>query len=96
MIFPRLTESQEQADELYKKSHGTYAVGEQIRRNYDWRVDPSQMTFGTKGKDIAFNGVSKNIRDALTTSEEERGPMVVSRNVRGNMVCCLSMMYHIV
>jgi hypothetical protein len=81
LIFPRLTESQDEGDELYKKSHGTWGVGEQRCRNYTWRKDPTTCVFGAKGKDIAFNGVSKNIADALTTSEEERGPMVVTRNV---------------
>ena len=66
---------------MYKKSHGSWGVGEQKKRDYKWKFDPNQTTFGAKGKDIAFNGVSKNIADALTTSEEERGPMVVSRNV---------------
>lgn len=81
LIFPRLTESQIYAEEMYKKSHGTYGVGEQKRRNYDWKTDPSTTTFGVKGKDIAFNGVSKNIANVLQTSKEEIGPFVVAKNV---------------
>lgn len=66
---------------MYKKSHGTYGVGEQKTRNYDWKFDPTKTTFGMKGKDIAFNGVSKNISDVLSTSKEENGPLVISSNV---------------
>mmetsp|Transcript_1532 Transcript_1532/g.1535 ORF Transcript_1532/g.1535 Transcript_1532/m.1535 type:complete len:443 (+) Transcript_1532:37-1365(+) len=81
LLFPRITEAPSYADEMYKKSHGTYGVGEQKTRNYDWKIDPTKTTFGMKGKDIAFNGVSKNISDILTTSKEENGPLVVSSNV---------------
>eukprot|EP00602_Paraphysomonas_sp_CaronLab_P005609 CAMPEP_0185026022 /NCGR_PEP_ID=MMETSP1103-20130426/9585_1 /TAXON_ID=36769 /ORGANISM="Paraphysomonas bandaiensis, Strain Caron Lab Isolate" /LENGTH=442 /DNA_ID=CAMNT_0027559441 /DNA_START=131 /DNA_END=1459 /DNA_ORIENTATION=- len=81
LIFPRLCESQEYADEIYKKSHGLYGVGEQKKRNYDWKFDPTQATFGAKSKDVAFNGVSKNIADVLSTADADQGPLVTTRNV---------------
>ena len=81
LLFPRINESPNYAEEMYKKSHGTYGVGEQKTRNYNWKVDPNKTTFGMKGKDVAFNGVSKNIADILTTSKEESGPLVVESNV---------------
>lgn len=39
------------------------------------------MTFGRKGKDIAFNGVSKNIADVLAASDLSRPPVVGMKNV---------------
>jgi hypothetical protein len=67
---------------MYKKSHGTWGVGEQKTRNYDWKYDPNRTVFGMKGKDIAFNGVSKNVAEILTSSTEENGPLVTTINVR--------------
>jgi hypothetical protein len=54
--------------DLYKRSHGSYAPGEQRRRDYKWNVDPDRTRFGAKGDTIAFNGVSKNIADVLNNS----------------------------
>ncbi len=80
-MFPRINESPNYAEEMYKKSHGSYGVGEQKTRGYDWKFDPQSTVFGRKGKDIAYNGVSKNISDILTTSKEDNGPLVVGANV---------------
>ncbi len=81
IIFPHITESATKGDEIYKKSHGSYGVGEQKQRGYDWKKDPNDMTFGRKGKDIAFNGVSKNIADVLAASDLSRPPVVGMKNV---------------
>ncbi len=53
---------------MYKRSHGSYAPGEQRRRGYDWNINPETTRFGAKGDTIAFNGVSKNIADVLNGS----------------------------
>jgi hypothetical protein len=63
--------------ELYKRSHGSYAPGEQRRRGYEWPVDPEMTRFGAKGDTIAFNGVSKNIADVLNGTQGG-GPGVVN------------------
>jgi hypothetical protein len=81
IIFPQIVESSAQGEEIYKKSHGSYGVGEQKRRGYDWKVDPSTTVFGRKGKDIAFNGVSKSIADGLSADELSRGPIINKKNV---------------
>lgn len=81
LLFPRITEGQGHADEMYKKSHGTWGVGEQKTRSYDWNYDPNKTVFGMKGKDIAFNGVSKNVAEVLSSAAEENGPLVTTANV---------------
>lgn len=81
LLFPRITEGTNFADDMYKKSHGTWGVGEQKTRGYNWNYDPNKTVFGMKGKDIAFNGVSKNVAEVLTASKEESGPLVSSLNV---------------
>lgn len=81
LLFPKITEGPSFADDMYKKSHGTWGVGEQKVRGYNWNYDPNKTVFGMKGKDIAFNGVSKNVAEVLTTSKEESGPLVTSMNV---------------
>jgi hypothetical protein len=68
LIFPTNVEETSDAIDLYKRSHGSYAPGEQKRRDYNWSVDPDRTRFGAKGDTIAFNGVSKNIADVLNGS----------------------------
>ncbi len=65
IIFPEQTESLDVANDLYKRSHGSYGPGEQRSRNYQWRIDPEQTRFGRKGDTIALNGTSQNVMDVL-------------------------------
>lgn len=65
--------------DLYKRSHGSYAPGEQIKRNYNWNIDPDQTRFGCKGDTIAFNGVSSNITAVL--NDDNAGKVVNRKNV---------------
>lgn len=45
--MPATSEEEERlSQELYKKSHHSYAPGEQKRRNYTWKLDPQQHRFG--------------------------------------------------
>lgn len=84
VIFPTITQSSDASDAIYKKSHGTLAVAEQRSRGYDWdkkNIKPDSYVFGSKPQNIAFNGVSKSIADVLTTTEEDRGPVVSLRAV---------------
>ena len=40
----------QQTHELYVRTHGDYAPGEQRKRNYDWPgLDPNTHSFGVKG-----------------------------------------------
>lgn len=68
LIFPSNIEETVAGADLYKRSHGSYAPGEQRRRGYDWNINPETTRFGAKGDTIAFNGVSKNIADVLNGS----------------------------
>lgn len=70
IIFPTVTEDVNAGVELYKKSHGSYAPGEQKSRHYTWKNDLNTMTFGMKGTSVAFNGVSKNVEDVLKSKGE--------------------------
>jgi hypothetical protein len=54
-----------EGEELYKRSHGSYSVGEQKRRGYDWKINPDEVRFGMKGNTIAYNGISKNVSEVL-------------------------------
>lgn len=68
-----MDESTFSGDELYKRSHGTYGVGEQKRRDYQWNVNPQEFRFGLRGNTVAFNGVSKNVAEILTSPGESEG-----------------------
>lgn len=86
VIFPSINQSSAESDAIYKKSHGTLAVAEQRSRGYDWdkhNISPDSYVFGSKPQNIAFNGVSKSIADVMTTTEEDRGPVVIQRSVSG-------------
>jgi len=76
IIFPQLSEEQVKGDEIYKRSHGNFAPGEQRNRGYKWHVDPTTTRFGVKGDTLAFNGVSKNIADVLKGAGEN--PSVIN------------------
>lgn len=78
LLFPTDLDETPEAVELYKRSHGSYAPGEQKRRNYNWNVDPERTRFGAKGDTIAFNGVSKNIAEVLSGSEALAPNVVVN------------------
>jgi len=69
--------------DLYKRSHGSYAPGEQRRRGYHWSVDPNTTRFGRKGDTIAFNGVSKNVAEVLnaSTAAANEAPIVNQKKV---------------
>lgn len=32
--------------EMYLKSHADYEAGEQKKRTYDWKIDPTDFRFG--------------------------------------------------
>lgn len=82
LIFPADQDMDSaESEELYKRSHGSYAPGEQRRRDYQWNLDPEQTRFGQKGDTIALNGVSQNIADVLNASLNVRGPVANTKKV---------------
>lgn len=78
LIFPQSSYESADGDELYKRSHGSYAPGEQRKRGYQWKNDPTQTRFGAKGDTIALNGVSANIRDVLNDTSSMEGSSIVN------------------
>ena len=51
-------QSQEkEVHEMYRKTHGNYAPGEQKQREYNWKFNPSEHTFGYGEKKV-LNGAS--------------------------------------
>lgn len=80
IIFPRVSEDYLQGDELYRKSHGSYAPGQQRNRDYDWPIDPHTTVFGMKAGTLAFNNVSSNISKVLNTSDINNS-LVSTKNV---------------
>jgi hypothetical protein len=79
VIFPTYDEAADKGNEIYIRSHGSYAPGEQRDRHYDWPVDPTSTRFGCKGDTIAFGGVSKNISDILSYADEKPSAVSVKR-----------------
>ena len=72
IIWPEVSHEQIAGDEIYKRSHGNYAPGEQKCRNYNWYVDPVTTRFGVGGKNIALNGVSKDVAEVLSGAGETK------------------------
>lgn len=84
LIFPvDVNYDTEEGNDIYKRSHGSFAPGEQKRRGYQWSVDPQKTVFGRKGDTIAFNGVSKNIAEVLQgpSNPAEEVPIVSLKKV---------------
>jgi hypothetical protein len=71
-IWPEVSDEQVAGDEIYKRSHGNYAPGEQKNRNYKWYVDPVTTRFGMAGQNIALNGVSKDVAEVLSGAGETK------------------------
>ena len=66
MIFPGVENVPNGSDDVYKKSHGSFAPGEKMSRGYDWHgVDMDKKIFGIKGTSTASNRVSTNVAEAL-------------------------------
>ena len=63
MIFPCDNEEINDGSDLYKRSHGSYAPGEQKKRDYNWNLNPETTRFGAKGDTIAFNGVADALKN---------------------------------
>jgi hypothetical protein len=55
---------------LYRKTHGNFAPGEQRRRDYEWKVDPTQHAFGYAEKRV-LNGAALALQ---SERQEEQYP----------------------
>mmetsp|Transcript_36017 Transcript_36017/g.58208 ORF Transcript_36017/g.58208 Transcript_36017/m.58208 type:complete len:428 (+) Transcript_36017:68-1351(+) len=68
LIYPEDQALDDNAHELYVKTHGAYEVAEQKRRNYEWErtgVDPGDFRFGKRLADEYRDGVKKALNPAL-------------------------------
>eukprot|EP00605_Chrysophyceae_sp_TOSAG23-4_P000249 GSChrysophyteH1.ASY1.ANO1.286.1 assembled CDS len=72
IIWPEVNAEQIEGEEIYKRSHNNYAPGEQKNRGYKWYVDPVTTRFGVGGKNIALNGVSKDVAEVLSGAGETK------------------------
>lgn len=79
IIWPEVSAEQIEGDEIYKRSHGNYAPGEQKSRNYNWYVDPVTTRFGVGGKNIALNGVSKDVAEVLSGAGETKSIIITKQ-----------------
>ena len=70
--------STDEEKERYKKSHKNYAVGEQVKRNYEWDIDPVSSTFG-KVVEGETNGVANAVTswNSGNTSKPARKPYLL-------------------
>ena len=66
VLFPAQgsLENSEKTEQMYFKSHGSTQAGQQLRRGYNWPVDPSEHRFGLKDKG-PVGGVEEALKPEL-------------------------------
>lgn len=60
LLYPSTSLNNRQDEELYKRSHGSVAPGEQKNREYQWesaKIDPRKYRFGVKSGAIGSEGL---------------------------------------
>uniref|UniRef100_K3WNW0 EFHB C-terminal EF-hand domain-containing protein n=1 Tax=Globisporangium ultimum (strain ATCC 200006 / CBS 805.95 / DAOM BR144) TaxID=431595 RepID=K3WNW0_GLOUD len=60
LLYPSTLFNNKQDEELYKRSHGSVAPGEQKNRDYHWdaaKIDPKKYRFGVKTGAIGIEGL---------------------------------------
>jgi hypothetical protein len=73
LLYPQVTENDDEFLENYIKSHGSYPPGIQTRRNYNWDLDVASHAFGVGvGSQSALNGNSKGVAEAMANAEVPR------------------------
>jgi EF-hand domain-containing family member B len=75
MIYPATggNGESEQVSEMYRKTHGNFAPGEQKNRNYNWKFDAKDHRFGYAEKRI-LNGAAQALH---AERNEEQFPKTV-------------------
>jgi hypothetical protein len=71
------------AHEMYIKTHGNYAPGQQRRRGYDWGasgIDPDTATFGGLDKEQYLEGVAKAL-NPLRDENNKAAAVIVHKSV---------------
>lgn len=60
LLYPSTSMNNRQDEELYRRSHGSVAPGEQKNREYQWdaaRIDPHKFRFGVKTNAVGAEGL---------------------------------------
>jgi hypothetical protein len=59
LLFPNLSDD---GNEIYVRTHNALPPGEQLKRNYNWPIDPHETRFGKSGPLASRNksGTSQN------------------------------------
>ena len=65
-IFPNDTIDLQVQEEIYIKTHHSHRPGEQLRRDYDWPLDPDVARFGSKGEKPGFWGPSGDLATVIS------------------------------
>ena len=75
MLYPLggATNDNQATSDMYRKTHGNFAPGEQRNRNYDWKFDPNDHRFGYGEKKI-LNGAGAALH---AERNEEQFPKTV-------------------
>mmetsp|Transcript_33161 Transcript_33161/g.87567 ORF Transcript_33161/g.87567 Transcript_33161/m.87567 type:complete len:324 (-) Transcript_33161:201-1172(-) len=73
LLYPTVTEDDQQYKAQYIKSHKSYAPGEQKQRDYNWKIDMGTHKFGVGvGSQTAMNGASFGVTGAMAQCEPPR------------------------
>ena len=72
--------------ELYRKTHGNYAPGEQKLRDYDWKFDPQGHSFGYAEKRV-LNGAAMALHSERI-DESYPKTVIVLKTVEDNKAVC--------
>jgi hypothetical protein len=75
LIFPGIENVPNGSDKIYKRSHGSFAPGEQLSRGYDWQgTDLDKKVFGMgKGMSMVSTIGSSNIAQILQCDDTSAG-----------------------
>lgn len=71
LLYPKPSDAEAAGVELYRRSHHSYAPGEQVRRDYG--VDLTSRVYGSRPGTLATNGASHNVAAALRMDSEGAG-----------------------
>lgn len=84
IIYPKVTQDEDEFAELYRKSHGRSEPGEQVDRQYNWstgrsRINPSKHIFGVKDKNSSRNEVSRCLNPELDALSQASSTIVAKQ-----------------
>lgn len=86
LIFPGVENVPNGSDEIYKRSHGSFASGEKTSGGYDWQgMDLDKKVFGVgKGTSMASTIGSSNIAEILQSDDTSvRDSLSIQNKVSG-------------